>query len=206
MNNDNSFSVFDIIIMWILSIPFHIKEYFFPSQSRLKDFIPIGNPKYMDNCFYLTFPCYKYQRKRASAVIDFWKQTCYKNQGDEFVFVDAIFGQTFLSKLIIRFRPKTTKETVMINIYDSNVLFNVQITKQQIVELERLKSHISSSDNLDKRNKDEYITLLDEICNKKKPSKVPLEKLFSYIMKNKETIGLIADVTSIIGTILGFFS
>lgn len=204
MNNDNSLSVFETLIMWIISIPFHIREHFFPSQSRPKDFIPFDHPKYKDNCFYLTFPCYKYQHKRTSAVIDFWKHTSYKNQGDEFVFVDAFFGQTFISNLTIRFRPKNSRENLTINVYDSNVFFNIEITEQRIVEFKKLQTYIDGLEDLDDKSKNEYIALLNEICDNKKPSKAPLKKLFSYIMKNKEAIGFVADVTGIVGTILGF--
>lgn len=122
-------SLFERLFMFILAIPVIVKELFWPSQSKPADFKPIGKPVYHEECFYLRFPCLKFQKARAAAVIEFWKNTAYIDHDDEFVFVESMFGETHFSNLTIRFRKHCSTNSITINVYDSNAHFSIQINQ-----------------------------------------------------------------------------
>lgn len=205
MNENCAMSPFERLIMLIVAIPFLVKELFWPSQSKPTDFKPIGKPVFREECFYLRFPCLKYQRMRTAAVIDFWKNTAYTDHNDEFVFVESMFGETYFSNLTIRFRKHSPNNSITINVYDSIAHFNIQINQQQLVEIENFRQYLQGMESLSSEDKAEYDNTLENICNKKSPGQKALRKLLAFIAKNRDNIGTIADVTSIISTVLGFF-
>lgn len=205
MNNNCTMTPFEKLIMFIFAIPFIVKELLWPSQSKPADFKPIGKPVYHEECFFLKFPCLKFQRTRASAVIEFWRNTAYIDHNDEFVFVESMFGETYFSNLTIRFRKHCSNNSITINVYDSNAHFNIQINQQQLIEIENFRQYLQGIDYLSSEEKAEYNATIENMREKKSPSQKALRKLLAFITKNRENIGTIADVSSIIGTILSFF-
>lgn len=193
------------ILLMIISILLEIKELVFPSQSRPTDFSPICNPRYHNSCFYITFPCRKYQSHRSNLVIEFWNQTGYIDHGDQFVFAEATYNNTPWSPLTIRFRPKLGNTTIINNYYDSNVSFQTNNIEYQIDQLDKLSEYINGISNLTTEEKDELNSALDNGRYGNSIKKVTLDKLWKFIIKNKDDIGVVADIVSVIVSVLGFF-
>lgn len=193
------------IFLFIISIPLQIKELISPSPIKQSDFRPIGNRVFRDNCFYLKFPCRKYQVYRTTTVIEFWKSACYIDHGDEFVFLEYIFDDTPWSLLTIRFRPKMANSSITYNIFDSNVSFS-QTNNYQLTQIENLEQYIKEYDDSDIITKQEYLKIINKMKSGKNPDDNALNKLLNFVIKSKDAIGTIADITGIISFIMSFFN
>lgn len=194
------------IFLLIVSIALEIKELISPSPSKPTDFFPICNPKYHDSCFDITFPCRKYQLHRTKLVIEFWKETCYIDHGDQFVFVEEMYNDTTpWSQLTIQFRPKISNTTIINNYYNSDVQYNINITTYQLQQLDKLSSYIESNPDLTSEEKDELNSALANGRSGSSINKTTLDKLWKFIMKHKDEIGTIADIIGVISGILSFF-
>lgn len=201
MNNFSEF-IFQLIVA-LASIPFNIKEAIRPSQSKPKDFLPIGRSLHNDGCFYLRFPCRRFQKQRTQMVIEFWKKTCYVDNGDEFVFVEAGYDDSWWwSCLTIRFRARVTTTSITYNFYNSNVCFNTQINEYQLAQIDKLEQLIHAFQALDDTEREEYINTLGCIKRGEKPSETKINKLWKFVVKQSELIGTVADIAGIIGFII----
>ncbi len=193
------------IFLLIISIPLGIKEVISPSPSKPTDFLPVCNPKYQDSCFKMTFPCRRYQSHRTNLVIEFWKETCYIDHDDQFVFVEAMYDDnTPWSHLVIRFRPRVSNKTIINNYYNSNVSFQTNITEYQSNQLDKLSAYINKTPDLTIEEKSELNSILENGRDGNSINNSSLDKLWRFITQNEGKIGAVADIFSIISGVLGF--
>lgn len=206
MNNGSVFEdLLYNLLLSIINLFLMIKEIIYPTPSKLTDFLPMEDPKYEGGCFYLKFPCRKFQVQRTQAVLNFWGKVYYVNHGDKFVYVEKKYDETPWSFLTIRFRPKLSSEIPSIYVfYDSEVHFN-QINKFQLTQIERLAQYIQTNNELESVEKEEYLQALNDMISERIPDNNSLEKLFKFITKHKESIGTVADIIGIISFIANFF-